>query len=100
VLFLIPLPIIAPALLSGGLLAFTLSLDDVVIASFVAGPSSTTLPMKIFASVRMGVSPKINALASLLVLAVSLVAVLGWWISARADKRRQREMQLAQQENG
>ena len=100
VFFLITLPIIAPALMSGWLLAFTLSLDDVVIASFVAGPSSTTLPMKIFASVRMGVSPKINALASLLVLAVSLVAVLGWWISARADKRRQREMQLAQQENG
>jgi putrescine transport system permease protein len=72
----------------------------VVIASFVAGPSSTTLPMKIFASVRMGVSPKINALASLLVLAVSLVAVLGWWISARAEKRRQRDMQLALQDNG
>ncbi|KRG84792.1 spermidine/putrescine ABC transporter permease [Stenotrophomonas daejeonensis] len=100
VFFLVTLPIIAPALLSGWLLAFTLSLDDVVIASFVAGPSSTTLPMKIFASVRMGVSPKINALASLLVLAVSLVAVLGWWITARAEKRRQRDMQLALQDNG
>ncbi len=100
VFFLITLPIIAPALMSGWLLAFTLSLDDVVIASFVAGPSSTTLPMKIFASVRMGVSPKINALATLMVLAVSLVAVAGWWISARADKRRQRDMQLALQENG
>ena len=100
VFFLITLPIIAPALMSGWLLAFTLSLDDVVIASFVAGPSSTTLPMKIFASVRMGVSPKINALATLMVLAVSTVAVLGWWISARADKRRQRDMQLALQENG
>ena len=100
VFFLITLPIIAPALVSGWLLAFTLSLDDVVIASFVAGPSSTTLPMKIFASVRMGVSPKINALATLMVLAVSLVAVAGWWISARAEKRRQRDMQLALQENG
>jgi putrescine transport system permease protein len=100
VFFLITLPIIAPALVSGWLLAFTLSLDDVVIASFVAGPSSTTLPMKIFASVRMGVSPKINALATLMVLAVSAVAVLGWWISARSDKRRQRDMQLALQENG
>lgn len=100
VFFLITLPIIAPALLSGWLLAFTLSLDDVVIASFVAGPSSTTLPMKIFASVRMGVSPKINALATLMVLAVSTVAVIGWWISARAEKRRQRDMQLALQENG
>ncbi len=100
VFFLITLPIIAPALVSGWLLAFTLSLDDVVIASFVAGPSSTTLPMKIFASVRMGVSPKINALATLMVLAVSLVAVVGWWVSARSDKRRQRDMQLALQENG
>ncbi|WP_269791466.1 ABC transporter permease subunit [Stenotrophomonas sp. Iso1] len=100
VFFLITLPIIAPALVSGWLLAFTLSLDDVVIASFVAGPSSTTLPMKIFASVRMGVSPKINALATLMVLAVSLVAVTGWWISARSEKRRQRDMQLALQENG
>lgn len=100
VFFLITLPIIAPALMSGWLLAFTLSLDDVVIASFVAGPSSTTLPMKIFASVRMGVSPKINALATLLVLAVSAVAVLGWWISARAEKLRQRDMQLAKQDNG
>ncbi|MNT86656.1 Inner membrane ABC transporter permease protein YdcV [compost metagenome] len=100
VFFLITLPIIAPALVSGWLLAFTLSLDDLVIASFVAGPSSTTLPMKIFASVRMGVSPKINALATLMVLAVSLVAVIGWWISARSEKRRQRDMQLALQENG
>jgi putrescine transport system permease protein len=100
VFFLITLPIIFPALVSGWLLAFTLSLDDVVIASFVAGPSSTTLPMKIFASVRMGVSPKINALATLMVLAVSLVAVIGWWISARSEKRRQRDMQLALQENG
>lgn len=100
VFFLITLPIIAPALLSGWLLAFTLSLDDVVIASFFTGPGSTTLPIKIFASVRMGVSPKINALATLLVLAVSTVAFVGWWISARAEKRRQRDMQLALQDNG
>ncbi len=64
VFFLITLPIIAPALVSGWLLAFTLSLDDVVIASFVAGPDSTTLPIKVFSSVRLGVSPKINALAT------------------------------------
>jgi len=100
VFFLITLPIIAPALVSGWLLAFTLSLDDVVIASFVAGPSSTTLPMKVFSSVRLGISPKINALATLMVLAVSLAAVLGWWLMARSEKRRQRDMQLALQENG
>jgi len=100
VFFLITLPIIAPALVSGWLLAFTLSLDDVVIASFVAGPSSTTLPMKVFSSVRLGISPKINALATIMVLAVSLAAVIGWWIMARSEKRRQRDMQLALQENG
>ncbi len=100
VFFLITLPIIAPALVSGWLLAFTLSLDDVVIASFVAGPNSTTLPMKIFSSVRLGVSPKINALATLMVLAVSIAAFVGWWLMARADKRRQRDIALAQQENG
>lgn len=100
VFFLITLPIIAPALVSGWLLAFTLSLDDVVIASFVAGPNSTTLPMKVFSSVRLGISPKINALATIMVVAVSLAAVLGWWLMARSEKRRQRDMQLALQENG
>ncbi|MBB3759107.1 putrescine transport system permease protein [Xanthomonas arboricola] len=97
VFFLITLPIIAPALVSGWLLAFTLSLDDVVIASFLAGPSSTTLPIKVFASVRLGISPKINALATLMVLAVSLAAVIGWWLLARSERRRQRDAQLALQ---
>lgn len=96
----ITLPIIAPALVAGWLLAFTLSLDDVVIASFVAGPNSTTLPMKVFASVRMGIKPEINALATLMVLAVSMAAVVGWFITARADKRRQRDMQMALQDKG
>ena len=99
VFFLITLPTIAPALVSGWLLAFTLSLDDVVIASFVAGPSSTTLPMKVFSSVRLGISPKINALATIMVLAVSLAALVGWWIMARSEKRRQRDIQLALQDN-
>ncbi len=98
--FLITLPIIAPALVSGWLLAFTLSLDDVVIASFVAGPDSTTLPIKVFSSVRLGVSPKINALATLMIMAVSVAAVIGWWLMFREDQRRQRDMQLALQENG
>ncbi|MBB5673838.1 putrescine transport system permease protein [Xanthomonas arboricola] len=97
VFFLITLPIIAPALVSGWLLAFTLSLDDVVIASFLAGPSSTTLPIKVFASVRLGISPKINALATLMVLAVSIAAVIGWWLLARSERRRQRDAQLALQ---
>ena len=100
VFFLITLPIIAPALVSGWLLAFTLSLDDVVIASFVAGPSSTTLPMKVFSSVRLGLSPKINALATLMIMAVSVAAFLAWWLMYREEKRRQRDVQMALQENG
>jgi putrescine transport system permease protein len=99
VFFVITLPIITPALLSGWLMAFTLSLDDLVISSFTSGPSSTTLPMKIFSSVRMGVSPKINALASLMILAVSAAALIAWWSMRRSEKRRQRDMQLALQQN-
>lgn len=99
VFFVITLPIIAPALLSGWLMAFTLSLDDLVISSFTSGPSSTTLPMKIFSSVRMGVSPKINALASLMILLVSMAALIAWGYMRRSEKRRQRDMQLALQQN-
>ena len=98
VFFVITLHIIAPALVSGWLLAFTLSLDDLVIASFVSGPSSTTLPMKVFSSVRLGLSPKINALATLMILAVSIAAVIGWWLMTRDEKKRQRDMQMALQE--
>ncbi|MBK5938256.1 ABC transporter permease subunit [Halochromatium roseum] len=72
----ITLPLIAPALLAGWLLAFTLSLDDLVIASFVSGPGATTLPMLIYASVRMGVSPQINALATIIVALVTLAVVI------------------------
>ncbi|MEO6172127.1 MAG: ABC transporter permease subunit [Arenimonas sp.] len=98
VFFLITLPIIMPALISGWLLAFTLSIDDLVVASFVSGPSSTTLPMKVFSSVRLGLSPKINALATLMILAVSIAALIAWWLMARDEKRRQWDMQLALQQ--
>lgn len=76
----ITLPLIAPALLSGWLLAFTLSLDDLVISTFVAGPGSTTLPMVVYSSVRMGVSPKINALASIVVLIVSVAVIIAGFV--------------------
>jgi putrescine transport system permease protein len=99
VFFVITLPIIAPALLSGWLMAFTLSLDDLVISSFTSGPSSTTLPMKIFSSVRMGVSPKINALASLMILAVSAAALIAWWTMWNSERKLQRDRQLAFQED-
>ena len=98
VFFRITLPIIAPALVSGWLLAFTLSIDDLVVASFASGPSATTLPMKVFSSVRLGLSPKINALATLLILLVSVAAACAWWLMARDERRRQRDMQLALQQ--
>jgi putrescine transport system permease protein len=98
VFFQITLPIIAPALVSGWLLAFTLSIDDLVVASFASGPSSTTLPMKVFSSVRLGLSPKINALATLLILVVTAAAAFAWWLMARDERRRQRDMQLALQQ--
>ncbi len=100
VFFQITLPIIAPALVAGWLLAFTLSLDDVVISSFVTGPGSTTLPIKVFSSVRLGLNPKINALATIMVSVVSVVAVIGWWWMRREEQRIQRDMQLAVQDNG
>jgi len=95
VFFVITLPIIAPALVSGWLLAFTLSLDDLVIASFVSGPGSSTLPMVIFSKVRLGVSPEINALATIIVLIVALGIVAAGMVMNRAEKRRQRDIQLA-----
>lgn len=95
VFFVITLPIIAPALVSGWLLAFTLSLDDLVIASFVSGPGSSTLPMVIFSKVRLGVSPEINALATILVLLVATGVVTAGILMARQERRRQRDMQLA-----
>lgn len=93
VFFTITLPIIAPALLSGWLLAFTLSLDDLVVASFVSGPGSTTLPMVVFSSVRLGVSPEINALATIIISFVSLLVFIFWWYSRRAERIRIREQQ-------
>lgn len=95
IFFLITLPIIAPALISGWLLAFTISLDDLVIASFVSGPGSSTLPMVIFSKVRLGVSPDINALASIMVLLVTIGVVIAGILIARQERRRQRDMQMA-----
>ena len=81
------LPLIAPALLAGWLLAFTLSLDDVVIASFVSGPAGTTLPMYLFSQIRMGLTPEVNALgAVILVVAGTSLALIGW-ILARTARR-------------
>jgi putrescine transport system permease protein len=91
----ITLPIIAPALVSSWLLCFTLSLDDLVISSFVAGPGASTLPMVIYSKVKLGVSPDVNALASLIVCAVGLCIVAAAYLMARSDRRRALEAQLA-----
>lgn len=91
--FSITLPIITPALAAGWLLAFTLSLDDLVIASFVSGPGANTLPMVVFSSVRMGVSPKINALATLIILIVSLATLLAWFFMRRNETKRKAALQ-------
>jgi putrescine transport system permease protein len=83
------------AIISGWLLAFTLSWDDVVIAQFVAGPSSSTLPMVIFSKVRLGVSPDINALATIMVLIVALGVVVSTLFMRRQERQRLREEQMA-----
>jgi len=87
VVFDITLPLIAPAMIAGWLLAFTLSLDDLVIASFVSGPGATTLPMYIFSKVKLGVSPDINALASLIIAFVSFGVLLAWAVMRRTEAR-------------
>jgi putrescine transport system permease protein len=91
----ITLPIIAPAIVSSWLLCFTLSLDDLVISSFVAGPGASTLPMVIYSKVKLGVSPDINALASLIVCTVGACILVAGWLMARGDRRRALEAQLA-----
>jgi putrescine transport system permease protein len=95
VLFDITLPIIAPAMVSGWLLSFTISLDDVVITNFTTGPGATTLPILIWGKVKLGVTPDINALATLIVLVVSVGVGLAGYLMFRAEKRRERDMQLA-----
>ncbi|WP_345956452.1 ABC transporter permease subunit [Pseudomonas fulva] len=98
VFFLITIPMIAPSLAAGGMMSFALSLDDLVLASFVSGPGSTTLPMEVFSAVRLGVKPEINAVASLILLSVSLVTFFVWYFSRRAEERRRKAIQQAIEE--
>ncbi len=93
----VTLPMIAPAVISGWLLAFTLSLDDLVIASFTSGPSSTTLPIKIFSAVRLGVSPEINALSTIMISIVTFGVITASLINKRAITQRLRDEQAAEQ---
>jgi putrescine transport system permease protein len=91
----ITLPLIFPAIVSGWLLAFTLSWDDVVISQFVAGPGSSTLPMVVFSKVRLGVSPDINALATIMVSIVAIGVICSTIFMKRQERRRAREVQMA-----
>jgi putrescine transport system permease protein len=96
VFFRITLPLIMPAILSGWLLAFTLSWDDVVVSQFVAGPGANTLPMLIYSKVRLGVNPSVNALATIMVLIVATGVIMSAIWMKRAEKRREREIRMAE----
>jgi putrescine transport system permease protein len=100
VFLVITLPLIAPAIASAWVLAFILSWDDIVITSFVSGPGSTTLPQLVFSKVRLGVSPDINALATILVLIVSIAVIVAGTYMMRRDRRRLRDAQAAFGANG
>lgn len=95
IFFLITLPLIAPALASGFLLGVTLSLDDVVITSFLSGPGSSTLPQVIFSKIKLGLDPQMNALATIMIAIVGTIVILLNWLMMRQTTRREREMSLA-----
>ncbi len=90
------LPLIAPALASSWLLSFTLSLDDLVISSFVSGPGASTLPMVIFSKVKLGVTPDVNALASLVICAVGVCVLIAGYLMRRNERQRLEDAQMAE----
>jgi len=94
----ITLPRLAPGMLSGWLLAFTLSLDDLVIASFVTGPGANTLPILIFSRIRLGLRPDINALATIIILFVAVLVAIAAYIMFRQHKRELLDQQMAHTE--
>jgi len=96
----ITLPVISPAIVTGWLLAFTISLDDVVITSFTTGPGSTTLPILIWSKVRLGVTPDINALATIIILVVGAIVIALSLVLNRIEAQRERDTQLATKANG
>jgi putrescine transport system permease protein len=97
VLIDITLPLLAPGMLAGWLLSFTLSLDDLVIASFVTGPGATTLPILIYSRVRLGLRPDINALATIIILVVAIGVLLAAWIMFRQQKQRALELNMSEE---
>lgn len=99
VFMLITIPMIAPSLAAGAMMSFALSLDDLVLASFVSGPGSTTLPMEVFSAVRLGVKPEINAVASLILLVVSTFTLIVWYFTRRSEQQKRKAIQLAIEES-
>ena len=95
VFFVITLPIVLPAIVSGWLLGFTISLDDLVITAFTNGPGTTTLPQVVFSKVRLGLDPKINALATIIIAVVSVGVIAATIHMRRSEKQRQRDEQMA-----
>ena len=93
---LVTLPLISQALVSAWLLTFTLSLDDVVLSAFLSGPGSTTMPLVIFSRARLGLSPSINAVATVIIVVVSVGVIVASYMIARNERRRSREMADAQ----
>jgi putrescine transport system permease protein len=95
----ITVPLIAPGMLAGWLLSFTLSLDDLIIASFVSGPGAVTLPMLVYSRVRLGLRPDINALATIIILVVAIGVLLAGWIMLRQQKQRALELQMSNEDS-
>jgi len=95
VFLFITVPMIMPSIMAGAMMSFALSLDDLVLASFVAGPGATTLPMEVFSQVRLGVKPEINAIASLILLVVSIFTFIAWYFMRKSEKKRIKAMNNA-----
>ncbi len=94
----ITLPLLAPGMLAGWLLSFTLSLDDLIIASFVTGPGSTTLPILIYSRIRLGLRPDINALATIIILVVAIGVLLAGYLMLRQQRQRERDLRMTAEE--
>ncbi|MCP4386848.1 MAG: putrescine ABC transporter permease PotI, partial [Gammaproteobacteria bacterium] len=95
----ITLPLIAPGMLAGWLLAFTLSLDDLIIASFVTGPGAVTLPILIYSRIRLGLRPDINALATIIILVVAIGVLVAGYIMLRQQRQRELDLKMTAEES-
>jgi putrescine transport system permease protein len=95
VFWLVTLPMIGQSLVSAWLLTFTISLDDVVLAAFLSGPGSTTMPLVIFSRARLGLNPSVNAVATVIIVIVAIGVMLATWLIARAERQRQAELAAA-----